>query len=236
MRTMVLVLLAFVLGCASGCNHGVDAVLPPTPPLGSVVVSPSHLAVPAGSDQLFTVQSNLGIGVSKAMTWELTGDGCEGTSCGTLTIVDASSARYSAPPVPPVPVVVTLTARSVADPTKSAGATITIGDQEISVSIAPHGADVTVGSQTQFVATITGDTYHMGVKWSLAGVRCEYIPPCGVVSPANTQSEEAMTYRAPSTSTDNLFGPITLRATSVADPRRLMNVTIQVHDVQKAHL
>ena len=235
MRITVLALLALVVGCASGCNHSVDAVLPQTLPLGRVTVSPAHLAVPAGSEQLFTVQSNLGEGVSKDMTWELIGDGCEGISCGTVTIVDASRARYSAPAVPPVPVVVTLTARSVADSTKSADATITIGDREISMSIAPHGAEVTVGSQTQFVATIVGDTYHMGVQWSLTGVRC-HIAPCGVVSPANTQSGEVMTYKAPSTSTDNLFGPITLSATPVADPRRLANVTIKVHDVQKAHL
>ena len=45
-----------------------------------------------------------------------------------------------------------------------------------------------------------------------------------------------MTYKAPSSSTDNLFGPITLSATPIADPRRLANVTIKVHDVQKAHL
>jgi len=236
MRITVLALLALVVGCASGCSHGVDAVLPQTLPLGRVTVSPAHLAVPVGTERLFTVQSNLGEGVSKDMTWELIGDGCEGTSCGTVTIVDASSARYSAPAVPPVPVVVTLTARSVADPTKSADATITIGDQEISVSIAPRGAEVTVGSQTQFVATIVGDTYHMGAKWSLTGVRCQYIAPCGVVSPANTQSGEAMTYKAPSSSTDNSFGPITLSATPVADPRRLANVTIKVHDVQKAQL
>lgn len=60
------------------------------------------------------------------VTWNLSGAGCSGSTCGTLSFADINTAIYTAPASVPSPAAVTLTATSVADASKSASATITI--------------------------------------------------------------------------------------------------------------
>ena len=63
---------------------------------------------------------------NKGVMWTLSGAGCSGATCGTLTNVSANSATYNAPASVPSPASVTLMATSVTDGTKSAFLTITI--------------------------------------------------------------------------------------------------------------
>ncbi len=56
------------------------------------------------------------------VTWSLSGAGCIGAKCGTIS----DTGLYTAPANVPSPAFVTVTARSDADPSKSASATITI--------------------------------------------------------------------------------------------------------------
>lgn len=61
---------------------------------------------------------------NSAVTWSLSGAGCSGASCGTIS----STGLYTAPAIAPNPATVTVRATSVADVSKSASATITILD------------------------------------------------------------------------------------------------------------
>jgi hypothetical protein len=93
---------------------------PPPPPTPiSVMISPTQATVRINKNQLFTaaVQNS----TNKAVTWKV-----NGITGGTAQYGYISSlGRYMAPSSVPGPAV-TVTAVSVADPTKSASATVTV--------------------------------------------------------------------------------------------------------------
>ena len=62
---------------------------------------------------------------NQGVTWALSGSGCSGATCGTLTNVTTTSVTYNAPATAPSSTV-TLRATSVANASKSASATITV--------------------------------------------------------------------------------------------------------------
>jgi len=57
-----------------------------------------------------------------AVTWKVSGTGCNGTACGTIS----SNGLYTAPAALPSPATVIITATSVSNPTLSASSTVTI--------------------------------------------------------------------------------------------------------------
>jgi hypothetical protein len=99
-----------------------------TAPVITVAVSPASASVPVTGKQQFTAtvtndSQNAGV------TWNLSGAGCSGSTCGTLSTSSSSSGTpitYTAPSSAPTPQTVTLTATSVSDPARTAAATITI--------------------------------------------------------------------------------------------------------------
>jgi hypothetical protein len=99
----------------------VTATAPPV----SVSISPSANSVQVSQSIPFTalVQNDP---ANKGVTWSLSGTGCTGAACGTLTGVAALAVTYNAPAAEPSPNTVTLTAKSVADTTKTSTAIITI--------------------------------------------------------------------------------------------------------------
>ena len=95
------------------------------PPPIVVTVSPATAtAGPNGTLQFTgTVQndaSNLGV------SWSLSGSGCVGTACGTLSSATPTSVTYTAPATPPSAASVSITATSVTDSAKFASATVTV--------------------------------------------------------------------------------------------------------------
>src|SRR5205807_1944502 len=107
-------------------------------PTIQVRVAPQAATVLVGKTQTFTAtvqndQQNAGA------TWSLTGAGCTGAACGTLSANSSTSrpaGTYSAPTVTPKPPIVTLTSNgvitvtavSIANTARSATATIGITD------------------------------------------------------------------------------------------------------------
>jgi hypothetical protein len=130
----------------------------------SVTVSPDSATLNPGAKQQFkaTVQGTS----NTAVTWSVTGFGCGGADCGTVT----SGGLYTAPATPPNPSFVNVIATSVADPTKQGSATVIISTA-IAVSISPLTAQVIAGGQQQFKATVTG-TPNTAVTWSVSGTGC----------------------------------------------------------------
>ena len=139
------------------------------PPPISVSVAPQTASVTSGGpSQGFTatLQNDL---QNKGVTWSLSGSGCTGNACGTLSAITATTVSYSAPPSVPSPPTVTLTATSVADNTKSATATITVLQGPLSVAVAPALAAVTLTQPQQFTATVFNDLQNQGVTWMVDG-------------------------------------------------------------------
>jgi hypothetical protein len=91
-----------------------------TAPVVVVEVTPANVSVTVGATQQFAA-SVTGT-PNTAVVWTVSGTGCSGTACGTIS----SSGLYTAPAAVPSPANVTTTATSVADPTKSASVGVTI--------------------------------------------------------------------------------------------------------------
>ena len=168
----------------------------------SISLSPTTASVINGAEQQFTatVSGSSNTGVS----WSLSGAGCTGTACGSLSNAGNSSV-YLAPTAPPSPATVTITATSAADTTKSATATVTVVNQ-ISVAVSPVNPSVGVGASQQFSASVLGTT-NTAVTWSLTGAGCSGAA-CGTLSSNGL-------FKAPSAVPPSASVKIT--ATSVAD-------------------
>jgi len=91
-----------------------------SPAAVSVDVQPPTANVQVGHTQQFT--ATVANAANTAVTWALTGAGCAGATCGTVS----ASGNYTAPAAVPNPATVTVTATSAADPTKSDTALVTV--------------------------------------------------------------------------------------------------------------
>jgi len=89
-------------------------------PVVVVVVTPANVSATAGVTQQFAASVT---GTSNtAVAWTVSGTGCSGTACGTIS----SNGLYTAPAAVPSPANVTITATSMSNPTQSAQANVTI--------------------------------------------------------------------------------------------------------------
>jgi len=193
----------------------------------TVSVSPTTAIVPAGGgSQQFTAT----VGSdrhNRGVRWTLSGGGCSGSTCGTLSATATSSGTpvtYTAPANVPSPATVTLKATSVSNTAKSASATITISGSSpaLSVAISPKRGGLTITQTLLVTATVQNDVAAAGVTWSASGPACSGTS-CGTF--ANVTSNSA-TYIAPSTS-----GIYSITATSVADVIRSATTSIGVTDL-----
>jgi hypothetical protein len=122
----------------------------------------------------------------------------------------SSTGLYTAPSSISGPTTVSVTATSVADPTKSAAATISLTPAaSVSVTVTPSSASLQASQKQQFAAQVTGST-NTGVTWSL-------LSAVGSISSAGL-------YTAPATITSSTT--VTVKATSVADPTKSATATI----------
>ena len=139
----------------------------------AVTVTPASVQLGTGAQQTF--KATVSGSTNTAVVWSVSGYGCAGSTCGTIT----SGGVYTAPSTVPNPSFVTVTATSVADSMKSSTAMVTIS-QQLGISISPTSAQVDVGAQKQFTATVTG-SFTTGVSWTVTGTGCSGAA-CGTVS------------------------------------------------------
>ena len=85
-----------------------------------VTLGPGQTDVYAGESVLF--RAGIEHATDRGVTWSLSGEGCAGAACGTIS----DAGLYTAPAGLPAPPLVTVTATSVADPSKSASSTVRI--------------------------------------------------------------------------------------------------------------
>ncbi|MFZ0820338.1 MAG: hypothetical protein WAM91_09735 [Candidatus Acidiferrales bacterium] len=104
---------------------------------------------------------------STAISWAVSGAGCTGASCGSIS-ASGATAGFIAPSVAPSPNIVTITATPVADPTKAASINVTIQGQ-ITVAASPLTANVPLGATQGFLAQVTGSA-DTSVTWDVNGI------------------------------------------------------------------
>ena len=130
----------------------------------AVTVSPSSVTLGAGQSQTFTATVT---GASNTqVTWQVNGVTAGSATTGTIN----SSGIYTAPATVPTSSV-SVTAVSVADPTKYAGALVnfTQPPPTIAVTVAPLTVILAAGQTQSFAATVTG-TSNTQVSWLVNGI------------------------------------------------------------------
>ena len=205
-----------------GCGSVKSGVKPPPQAAISVSVSPGSLSTQASQNAVFTatVQNDL---QQRGVSWSLSGSGCTGASCGTLSNNTTTSVTYTAPTAAPRPADVTLTATSVADSSKSSPVQITISDPAaIAVSVTPRAASVRVSQAAAFSASLQNDAQNLGVSWSVTGTGCASAA-CGTLTNVTSTS---VTYNAPPTVPNP--STVSLSASSLADGSKNAVATITI--------
>jgi len=206
-------------GCAGFADSNNNSKAPKNP-AGPIVitVSPNSATVAEGTTQQF-VDTVTGTS-NAAVTWSLSGTGCSGASCGTIS----SGGLYTPPASVPSPATLLVTVTSVADPTKSVSASVTVvAAAAILLSISPASASVSTASTGSFTATVTG-TSNPAVAWSLTGAGCGG-SSCGSLSTSPTTAVYTAPLVAPSPAKVNVV------ATSMADSSKSASATVTIVSV-----
>jgi hypothetical protein len=193
----------------------------------TVSLSPVPSSVELGALQSFHAAITSSGKPDPAIRWSLSGAACP-NSCGT---VDASG-NYSAPAILPSVPSVTLTATSVADPSKQTSTTLTITSHFTLQVAAP--LSLQPGVTSAIVATLTpvpGSNPNAALAWSLSGSGCSG-SACGILSVITTQSAgggaiaDSANYTAPTAPPQP--NTIVITVTPQADPSKQTQVTIAI--------
>lgn len=155
---------------------------PPPPPPIVVTVAAPVVTIKLGEPPLSYTATVTGTSVS-AVDWTVSGAGCSGAACGTIS----STGVYTPPDIVPAPPTITITATSQTDSSKSGNATLTIGS-DVALTVWPQAARVTVNNSRQFLRMLTGSG-NTAVRWSIRGTGCA-TANCGSIDAAGQ-------YRAP---------------------------------------
>jgi len=217
------ILLVVALVIVTGCSTSTPPTQPPsgvglqvTNGSGVNLNPDSMTSVAVNGDQLFIATvtddpSNAGV------TWGLSGTGCPGAACGTLSATSSASGvaiTYTAPAA--VRDGISVTATSVTDPTQ----TIALGIylySPVQVRVTPtNDFAMRVNAVQQFTATLTNDDSNAGVTWTVTGAGCAG-STCGTLSATSSASGVPVNYTAPAVVPNP--ATVEVRATSVTDFR-----------------
>ena len=150
MRRLSFLLILVSVACLCSCGGGSSSTKPPT--VGVSLTPGTALTIVQGQQKSVSVTVS---NDSKALgvTWTLSGAGCTGAACGTLTNATATSVMYNAPASVTSNMTVSVTATSVADTTKSASVNITVAPMpSITTTSLPHGVQNATYTATTLAA------------------------------------------------------------------------------------
>jgi hypothetical protein len=175
-------------------------------------------SVPAGSPATYiaTLTPAAGSNPSLVISWSVTGTGCTGAGCGTIS----SSGAYTAPAVSPSPATVQIVATPQADPSKATSLSVSIL-AAIGISISPASAAVPLGATQAFQAVVTGAP-NATVTWDVNGV-VGGNATVGLILNSPT-APESTTYTAPQTLPAG--SSVTVHAVSNTSPSVSASATI----------
>ena len=190
-------------------------------------LTPNPASVELGATQRFQATVTSSGHPDTAVRWSLSGAACP-SACGTVDL----SGTFAAPAILPSPASATLTAQSVADPSKQISAALTITSNFALQLSAPSG--VPAGAGATLVATLTpqpNSNPSTALTWSLSGAGCSG-SACGVLSVTTTQSAGgsstagSATYTAPATAPSP--NGVTVTVTPQADATKKAQATIAI--------
>jgi hypothetical protein len=205
--------------------------------------APASVSTGASAPIVATLTPVPGSNPSGVVTWSLSGPGCSGASCGTLTAVATQSvgagaivdsAIYTAPVAAPNPNTVTIAATPQADASKKAQATLAI-QAGVGVGLSPPAATRAINHRVILTAQVTG-TLNTGATWSVNGVAggnttfgqiCAVgTNPCQTVTSGNVLQVD---YFAPGELPQP--NPVTVQVTSAADTMKnaMAQITVINH-------
>jgi hypothetical protein len=193
----------------------------------AVSLSPASSSVELGALQSFHASIASSGKPDPAIRWSLSGPACP-NNCGAI---DANG-NYTAPAILPSAPSVTLTATSVADPSKQNFTTVAIASHFALQLAAP--SSLQPGVTAAIVATlipVPGSNPGAVLSWSLSGSGCNG-SACGILSVITTQSAgggaiaDTANYTAPSTPPQPNI--IVITVTPQADPSKKTQATITI--------
>lgn len=185
----------------------------PAPPGISVAISPTSQALTAGATQQFT--ATVSNSSNTAVTWQV--DGVQGGSPASGTI--SSAGLYTAPASIPTQTLVTVTAVSQADASKSASAQVTLNPPaSVTVTISPTSKTLTAGATQQFSVSVS-NTSNTAVTWRVNGVTGGN-PTTGTISGSGL-------YTAPSAISTQTV--VAVSAASDADPTKSASAQVTLN-------
>ncbi len=185
----------------------------PAPPGVSVAISPTSQTLTAAATQQFT--ATVSNDSNTAVTWQV--DGVQGGSPATGAI--SSAGLYTAPASIATQTLVTVTAVSQADTSKSASAQITLNPPpSVTVTISPTTKSLTAGATQQFTASVVNSS-NTAVTWKVNGI-------LGGSATSGTISTSGL-YTAPSTISTQTA--VTVTATSAADPTKSASAQVTLN-------
>jgi len=204
------------------------------------LAAPASVSISGSTTIVATLTPVPGSNPGSVLAWALSGPGCSGSSCGTLSVITtqsaggnpiATSATYTAPPAAPSPNTVTVTVTPQADPSKKAQATIAI-QQGVIMSISPLTATLAADHRVTLTVQLAGTT-NTSVTWNVNGVAGGNTTlgriclvgsnPCQTVTSTTAAQVDFLAPGAiPSPN------PVSAAAVSAADPTRTASARITV--------
>ena len=181
----------------------------------SVSVSPQAMPVELGAARPFAATVNSVGNPDRGVTWIVSGIGCAGATCGTVD----SSGTYTAPQVLTAPPNVSLTAISIADPSKSGVGTITVTSTFSLTLTGP--ASVNAGAEATYTATLVPAVNSNPIRtisWGVSGSGCTGAA-CGTISSSGAYTAPAI----PPSPTK-----VQITATPTADPTKVASVSVAI--------
>ncbi|MGB8661862.1 MAG: hypothetical protein WCD34_15660, partial [Candidatus Acidiferrum sp.] len=193
----------------------------------AITLAPPNAAVELGATQAFHAAIASAAHPNTSVRWSISGATCP-TACGTIDL----SGNYTAPAILPSPATATITAQSIADPSKQASAAINITSDFTLQVTAPQS--VPAGGTASIIATMTpvpGSNPSAILSWSLSGPGCSSTT-CGTLTVVTTQGSggtvtaDTATYTAPITPPSP--NSVTVTVTPQADPTKKAQATMAV--------
>ena len=167
------------------------------------------------------------------ITWSLSGIGCAGVACGSLSVSNTGvSATYTAPVVAPLPGTVRITATPLADPSKAMTLEVSV---EEPVTLSPASSTRAINHRQRFVASVLNSSSN-AVNWfvnGIAGGNSSVGQVCAADSnpcqPVLSATAGEVDYLAPAAVP--VPNPVTVTIVSIADPSKSASspVTILPH-------
>jgi len=215
----------------SGCGGG-----PSGPPITVAITSPSSSPTIARGQSVNIAAAVNNSPSTGAVTWSLSGSSCGG-NCGSLSNQSAIQVTYNAPATVPTSFVVTITATSVAAPSKSASIAVTVAAITVNIlrkvnqlAAAPlpftrEPIMVSFQAIVQYDPNYNqGGVAYGGVTWTLTAGGAPCSPACG------TFDTFADLYTPPSAVPAAPNNQPTITATSISDPSKSDSDTFTLFD------